>query len=435
MGSTKLKKAKMNPDIFTRAQDWIYLVIAPSGDNQDAIRNANPFRVNNFLKFHCTGESLREVKAINMGRQLLVVVKNKETADVLVRQKSIPGPNKSSIPVIITESDRLGTKQGVFFCRHTEDMSDEEIIDNLNASNPEMKIVAIRRLKRRNTDGSWIDSGSYVVTMKCSKIPEEIKVGWTIQAMRPFIPDPMRCFRCNRLGHTGKRCREKKEDERNCINCNQPHHTEPGNKCVLEPKCANCHSNEHNSAFRGCPNYILDKRVNEIMVTRGYTRRQASAIAINEPTPPQNHNHRKPITLAQRLQNAIATTYTPQQKTPPTNNSQTKPLPKNTPNTPIPNESDEFSDIEMTTEEKISLTSTKINEIKQKILQKRGKSLDSHSSEDEINKSKNQIKKMKKEKAKAAKAAESGQPPGTSLEQLNGQGKGVPTSNNNGKHH
>lgn len=414
MGSTSLKD--MNNEIFTRAQDWKYLVISPSTDNQDAIRKANPFRISNFLKKHCHGDSLREVKAINKGRQLLVILKNKETADILLKQNVIPGPNNSQIPISITESDKLGTKQGVFLCHNTDDMTDDEIIENLNASNADMKIVSIQRLKRKNEKGDWIDSSSVVVTMRCSEIPKEIRVGWMIQPMRPFIPDPMRCFRCNKLGHTSKRCNEKKEEERNCINCNQSQHTAPRVRCEREPKCANCNSSDHNSAFRGCPKYILEKRVNEIMVTRGYARREASAIAANEPIPTPNHQQRPP-SLSERLKNPLPP--------PLKNNPQKLSPPKNAENIPLP-ESASFSDIEMSIEEKIHLTNEKINLVNQKIIEKRR--LTPCSSEDEANLSRKEIKKMKKAKEQAMQALER-QPPGTSSE-LNGQGKGASSSKN-----
>lgn len=415
----------MMNDIFTRAQDWRYLVIAPSGDNEDAIRKANPFKIDSFLKKFCTGESLREVKAINMGRQLLVVVKNKETADVLMKQISIPGSNNSSIPVKITESDRLGTKQGVFFCRNTEDMTDEEIINNLNESNSDMKITAIRRLKKRNTEGKWVDSGSHVITMRCNQIPKEIRVGWMIQTIRPYIPDPMRCFRCNKLGHTGKRCRERKEEEKNCINCNMQQHTAPGSKCENEPYCANCLSTQHNSAFRGCPSYILDKSINEIMVTRGLTRREATAVAKNEPTP--TNLPKQPTNLAQRLKNAISTPKT-QQSEPSTSQLPQKTLPsKKLERIPLP----ENSDIEMTTEEQIKLKTANINLLKQKISEKkRHKSTDSTSSEEGFVLSNKQIKKIRKTQ-KAEEARKAGQPPGKSSDRLDGQGKGVANENKN----
>lgn len=138
--------------------------------------------------------------------------------------------------------------------------------------------------------------------MRCSEFPIEVKVGWTIQPLRRYIPDPMRCFRCNKLGHTGKRCRDMNETQKNCINCNKPQHNEPGVRCEQPPSCANCNSTTHNSAFRGCQNYLIERRINELIATRDITRREATSLVMNETTPPP-FKGRQP-TLADRLVSA-----------------------------------------------------------------------------------------------------------------------------------
>lgn len=313
--------------IFTAPKDWKYLVISSADESQpDAVRNANPFRVESFLKSTGKREFIREVKSISLGRQLLVVVTNNETSEILLKQNSIPGPNPIHIKVSV--SDQLGTKQGVFFCRHIEDMTDEDIMKNLNDANKDLKICNIRKLNKRGTDGHWVPSGSYVVSMRCSEFPNEIKVGWTIQPIRRFIPEPMRCFRCNKLGHTGKRCRELNENQKNCINCNQPQHNEPGTKCSETPFCANCNSTAHNSAFRGCQKYMLEKRVNTLMAERDIPRRAANLIAINEPE--LLAYQRKVPTMAERLA-LVATTPNPSPQTIQTAQSSNTLPPKPTP--------------------------------------------------------------------------------------------------------
>lgn len=246
-------------------------------------------------------------------------------------------------------------------------MKDEEIMMNLNDANKDLKICNIRKLNKRGTDGHWVPSGSYVVSMRCSEFPKEIKVGWTIQPIRRFIPEPMRCFRCNKLGHTGKRCRELNEDQKNCINCNKPQHNEPGTKCSETPFCANCNSTSHNSAFRGCQNYMLEKRVNTLMAERDIPRRAASLIAINESALPAYQG--RVTTMAERLTLA-ATTPNPSQltiqKVQSTNNLPPKPTPVNQQKTittlneiakksTLPNDTAELSDIEMTQAEKLDV--------------------------------------------------------------------------------
>lgn len=294
---------------MTRAKDWNYLVVSPASEDDNAIRRVNPFRVNRFFKNLCKGNTLREVRSINSGKSLLVIVESQEVAQLLLGQKKIPGDDGNDVPIKIAVSDRIGTKQGVFFCDQIVSMKDEEIVKEINLDNPDVKVVAVRRLRKKDRNGAWTESGSFVVTMRCETIPEKLKIGYLMKNMRPFIPDPMRCYRCNKLGHMSMRCREKSEDEKNCINCNEPQHAEVGVKCTKPPKCANCLSTEHNSAFRNCPRYVEDKKINEVMATLGHNRRDATILVKSSLSQPNGNaqQYSARLTLSDRIKNAQAT--------------------------------------------------------------------------------------------------------------------------------
>lgn len=399
----------MSLEMFTRPKDWKYLVISSSDEAKpDVLRSANPFRVDKFLKQTCKGERIREVKSISLGRQLLVVVTNNEAAELLLKKTSIPGP--TPIQIKVGTSDTLGSKQGIFFCRHIEDMTEEEIMQNLNEANKDLKICNVRKINKRGTDGRWIPSGSYVISMRCSEFPLEVRVGWTIQPLKRYIPDPMRCFRCNKLGHTGKRCREMNETQKNCINCNKPQHNEPGVRCEEPPSCANCNSTTHNSAFRGCQNYLIERRINELIATRDITRREATSLVMNESTPPV-YKGRQP-TLADRLVSALinpppqtsqiqnsvqsSNTQTPQITT--TNHQQSthiKPISENAKNTQLPPSSAELSDVDMTLDERSSMSG-----VKQMLMAKRRRSPVNDEQEGEQKLSRGQIKRAKRKAKK-----------------------------------
>lgn len=289
---------------MTRAKDWNYLVVSAGSEDENAIKKINPFRVNRFFKNLCKGNSLRDVRSINSGKSLLIIVECQEVAQLLLAQTKIPGNDGKDVPIKVTVSDRIGTKQGVFFCDQIVSMRDEEIVTEINLDNPDVKVVGVRRLKKKDNNGGWIESGSFVLTMRCEKIPEKLKIGYLMKNMRPFIPDPMRCFRCNKLGHMSTRCREKNENEKNCINCNEPQHTDVGEKCTKPPKCANCLSIDHNSAFRNCPKYLEDKKINEVMATYGHNRREAALLvkgSLSQSEGNVQHNANPQLTLRDRL--------------------------------------------------------------------------------------------------------------------------------------
>jgi len=73
-----------------------------------------------------------------------------------------------------------------------------------------------------------------------------------------FIPKPMRCYQCQRFGHTKLQCVSPVI----CSSCGENHvyDTCPNKD---NKKCINCHEN-HSAAHRGCPEYIKTHEILKI---------------------------------------------------------------------------------------------------------------------------------------------------------------------------
>lgn len=77
-------------------------------------------------------------------------------------------------------------------------------------------------------------------------LPERVLLGYVSYPVRPFVPAPLRCFKCQRLGHVASVCK----GERRCCRCGENHEYGQCGEGV-EPKCCNC-GGAHSAAFRGC---------------------------------------------------------------------------------------------------------------------------------------------------------------------------------------
>ena len=86
------------------------------------------------------------------------------------------------------------------------DLTDEEI--KLSLSN--QRVTFVRRLNYRNKDGEF-PSGSVMVCFSASFLPQVVSIGYMRFRTRPYKPPPLRCFNCNRYGHTGKNCRSSQK--------------------------------------------------------------------------------------------------------------------------------------------------------------------------------------------------------------------------------
>ena len=67
--------------------------------------------------------------------------------------------------------------------------------------------------------------------------------------VKPYTNLPSRCKRCQKYGHTEKKCRARRE---RCGRCAELH---PSEGCEARPKCASCRQ-EHEAKDRQCPAWI-----------------------------------------------------------------------------------------------------------------------------------------------------------------------------------
>lgn len=86
------------------------------------------------------------------------------------------------------------------------------------------------------------------------QIPEKLRLGaWGSYKLRPFVPQPLRCYKCQQYGHHQSRCRRKAA----CAICSGAHESE---ECFQKHKqgvevphrCPNCHQ-QHPVWSSNCP--------------------------------------------------------------------------------------------------------------------------------------------------------------------------------------
>ena len=85
------------------------------------------------------------------------------------------------------------------------------------------------------------------MTFNTPKIPDKIKVGYSMEKVEQFVPNPLKCYRCQKYGHHEDSCRGREV----CGKCGQ---RDPGhhmNECEFPNKCTNC-GGDHLVYARSC---------------------------------------------------------------------------------------------------------------------------------------------------------------------------------------
>ncbi|GBO37797.1 hypothetical protein AVEN_16093-1 [Araneus ventricosus] len=83
------------------------------------------------------------------------------------------------------------------------------------------------------------------LTFHSPKIPESVRVGYIKLTVRPYIPNPLKCFKCLRFGHLKASCR----GTLTCARCAEAGHD--SSDCKASEKCVNC-KGSHTSFSRLC---------------------------------------------------------------------------------------------------------------------------------------------------------------------------------------
>lgn len=134
-------------------------------------------------------------------------------------------------------------------------------------------MISVDRLKATN-EGAKVDSESILIHFEEDDLPRTVFLGFISYTVRAYIPKPLRCFNCQRLGHMAKNCKEK----RRCARCGGDH--EYG-KCGngVQPKCCSC-GGAHSVAYAGCERMKQEKNIQKMRVEKKVSYAEAVKVAI-----------------------------------------------------------------------------------------------------------------------------------------------------------
>ena len=90
--------------------------------------------------------------------------------------------------------------------------------------------------------GEVIPTNTFFITFNSPELRTEIKVGYLGIKVDLFVSNTLRCFNCNRFGHTSSGCKTTAK----CVRCGQERHEE---ECEGPQHCSNC-SRPHASSAK-----------------------------------------------------------------------------------------------------------------------------------------------------------------------------------------
>ena len=168
------------------------------------------------------------------------------------------------------------SSQGTIWAPDLRHMSESELLTDLQ----DQAVTGVRRLTTKK-DGQRRDTHRLVLTFASLTLPQNIKIGYLNFEVAIFVPNPIRCFKCQRYGHGINSC---SFHSARCPLCGEPPHGEE--PCPVPQRCLSCNSKDHATTSNHCPVWLREKEICALKTRTGVSwqqaRRQMAASPIAE---------------------------------------------------------------------------------------------------------------------------------------------------------
>ncbi|KAG1683682.1 Nucleic-acid-binding protein from mobile element jockey [Nymphon striatum] len=244
-----------------------FLVIKQNKDEENkSLDKLSHFAVNKTII--SLGGEPKSVKKLFSG-DILVETQNKSQTSKLLKTTLF-----LNIPVTVSPHRSLNFSKGVIRSRELKDCSEDELLTELGNQG----ITAVKKITVTR-DGKKISTGTIILTFNTPEPPKAIKAAYLYIKVETYVPNPLRCFKCQKFGHHQATCKR----EAACGRCGEANHDDTG--CKNTPCCINC-SGSHASYSRECPTYILERKIITYKINNNTSFPEARKIvtSCNSPT-------------------------------------------------------------------------------------------------------------------------------------------------------
>ena len=177
-------------EIRTKTMNWPRFLLVESGDESLPVTNLSPFAVDKGFQVLISGR-LISIKRLRNGT-FLVECDTKKQSDLLLKSQKLVDR-----PMIVSIHPTLNSR-GVIRYHELAGMSEIDIQDELS----EQGVILVKRI-RRMEEGQEKETNTLFLTFCNASLPKDIRIGYLRVKVDPFVPNPLRCFKCREDTETG----------------------------------------------------------------------------------------------------------------------------------------------------------------------------------------------------------------------------------------
>ena len=219
-----------------------------SGDDEKSLSRLSTFAIQKGIQ-GLVGEP-KTIKRLRSGDLLIEVDRETHSTKLLAITEL------AQVPVKVSPHRTLNTSKGVLRTPELKNTTREELLTQLKKQGvTDARMVTIKK------NGEMIRVNTAILTFNRPTPPATLKVGFERCTVQPYVPSPLRCFKCQQFGHHQDNCSKAKV----CAKCAQPDHQDTA--CTSAMKCVNCNG-EHTAYSKNCPRWITEKEIQRVRTER-----------------------------------------------------------------------------------------------------------------------------------------------------------------------
>lgn len=235
-------------------------------NSQDDFSKHSIFEIRN--RFNEISLTWQWISFANNNKSCIFKETNLESVNGFINLKNIQVSN-TFIDVNIIVINDLNKNKRFIHQKKLICVNDDFIMNCLKSQN----VSSIIRIKRRNTTGDLVSTGSFILQFNKSEIPELVTVDFIESKIQILENRPMRCHHCSKFGHTIMKCRDLHQNF--CKSCHHPVNEDDQLNHTCSLQCTNCKL-FHSSLSKLCPMYIHQTEVIKLKETYGLSHQEAS---------------------------------------------------------------------------------------------------------------------------------------------------------------
>ena len=181
--------------VFKPVDNFARFLVVKSDDTEKPITSLSPFVIEKQIE--STIGTPKLVKKLK-NQTLLVETARKTQTENLLKMKTF-----FNLPVTVSEHHTLNSSKGIIRNRDLKGESEENIKEYLK----DQGVIAVKRftIKKGN---STIQTNTLLLTFNRITVPKSLRIFYRFIPVDIYIPNPLRCFNCQKFNHHENNCPE-----------------------------------------------------------------------------------------------------------------------------------------------------------------------------------------------------------------------------------